>query len=257
MTINANQTVKELAVTLPGATRVFEQLGIDYCCGGGRTLLDACQSADLSFEEVTRSLVAAKSAEQTDRPWPNWQRESLAALTVHIVVQHHAFTKQELERLEKLFEKVCSRHGERHPELFEAQQLFRRLKLDLVPHMLKEEQVLFPYLTRLEVAVREDRAIPPPFFGTVRNPVRMMSTEHDLAGELLSGLRRVTGDFTPPADGCISYQTLYQALSAFEADLHRHIHLENNILFPRAIEMEDRAAPEFQQAGSEYHCHGH
>lgn len=255
MTINATNTVRELAVTLPGATRVFEQLGIDYCCGGGRTLRDACQTANLSFTTVALSLEQARQAAPAGEQL--WQNESLTALAAYIVDEHHFFTKQELARLERLFDKVCTRHGANHPELFTAQELFQQLQRELLPHMLKEEQVLFPYIARLEEAVNEQRSIPQPFFGTVQNPVRKMITEHDAAGEMLAALRRVTGNHTPPADGCISFQTLYQALAALEADLHQHIHLENNILFPRAVELEKTAAPELQRAGSEYACAGH
>src|SRR5262249_60747611 len=120
-------------------------------------------------------------------------------------------------------------------ELFEAQKTFYQLKQDLIPHMLKEEQVLFPYISRMEEAAREGRAFPPSFFGTVRNPVRMMMTEHDTAGDLLRQLRGVTKGDTTPADRCVSYQTLCQALAAVESGLHHHIHLENNILFPPGV----------------------
>jgi regulator of cell morphogenesis and NO signaling len=245
MNVNATTTIRELA-TAPGATRVFEKFGIDYCCGGHRTLFDACRTASLSVEQVVLSLAQAANA-QTGAPARNWQNEPLAALAAYIIDQHHSFTRQELERLERLFEKVCARHGANHPELGDAQRVFRQLEQDLTPHMLKEEQVLFPYITRMEEAVSEQCGIPQPFFGTVRNPVRMMMAEHDTAGELLDELRRLTGSYAPPPDACVSYQTLYQSLAAFEADLHEHIHLENNILFPRAVEMESGGAPERAQ----------
>jgi regulator of cell morphogenesis and NO signaling len=143
--------------------------------------------------------------------------------------------------LGNLLDKVCSRHGKNHPELVDLRDVFQRLKQDLNPHMLKEEQVLFPFVARMEEAVSEQRAVPLPFFGTVQNPVRMMSNEHDTAGGLLAEMRRITGGYVTPPDACISFQTLYQALQEFETDLHQHIHLENNILFPRAIEMETAA----------------
>jgi regulator of cell morphogenesis and NO signaling len=259
MNINETTTVRELAAGIPGATRVFESFGIDYCCGGHRTLADACQVASLLVEDLTRSLEEAGRASQSgvDR---DWRQESLTALTEYIIDTHHAFTRQEIDRLEKLLDKVCSRHGENHPELFEAQKTFYQLKEDLIPHMLKEEQVLFPYIARMEEAAGDGRVVPPPFFGTVRNPVRMMMTEHDTAGDLLKLLRGVTNGYTPPPDGCVSFQTLYQALAAFEADLHRHIHLENNILFPRAVEMEETFAPDrYKSAGefNEHRCFGH
>lgn len=258
MTITTTNTVREVALALPGATRVFERLGIDYCCGGQRTLFDACQTAQVSFAEVTQSLAQAGQTTQADPSSRDWQGESLTTLAAYIIDAHHAFTKQELERIETLLDKVCTRHGEAHPELHEVQRLFRHLKLDLIPHMLKEEQVLFPYVARMEEAVSDGRAIPPPFFGTVQNPVRMMMTEHDTAGELLRELRRTTNGYTTPPDGCISFQTLYQALAAFEADLHQHIHLENNLLFPRAVEMEATAAPAMQTTPfNEHRCFGH
>jgi regulator of cell morphogenesis and NO signaling len=254
MNISATVTVRDLAAGVPGATRVFENFDIDYCCGGHRTLADACQEAGLPVEDLTRSLEEAGRAPQPGSG-RDWRQESLTALTEYIIDTHHFFTRQELDRLENLFDRVCSRHGENHPELFEAQKTFYQLKQDLIPHMLKEEQVLFPYITRMEEAAREGRAIPPPFFGTVRNPVRMMMTEHDTAGDLLRQLRGVTKGYTTPPDGCVSYQTLCQTLAAFEADLHQHIHLENNVLFPRAVETEETSAPGFYKSAGEFNEH--
>jgi regulator of cell morphogenesis and NO signaling len=257
MTIKTTDTVRELAVGLPGATRIFERFGIDYCCGGGRTLLDACLTADLPIEDVVNSL--EEETARIDNQSHNWREETLTALAAYIIDQHHFFTKEELKRLEKLIEKVSAKHGEHHPELFEVQNLLQHLNQELITHMLKEEQVLFPYIARMEEAIDERRAVPPPFFGTVRNPVRMMTMEHDTAGDLLKQLRSVTAQFTPPPDACVSYQTLYQALAALEADLHEHIHLENNILFPRAIEMEETSSPELSSSAvhmGEHRCFG-
>jgi regulator of cell morphogenesis and NO signaling len=251
MNINDTTTIRDLAAGVPGATRVFESFGIDYCCGGNRTLADACEEASLQVEDLTRSLEEARRAPQSGYG-RDWRQESLTALAEYIIDTHHFFTRQQLDRLENLFNRVCSRHGENHPELFEAQKTFYQLKQDLIPHMLKEEQVLFPYITRMEEAAREGRAFPPSFFGTVRNPVRMMMTEHDTAGDLLQKLRGITKGYTTPPDGCISFQTLYQALTAFEADLHQHIHLENNILFPHAVGMEENSAPDISIPAGEF-----
>jgi len=256
MSLTTQTTVRELAVTVPGATRVFEQLGIDYCCGGNRTLADACQKSGAALEETVRRLEAARQAFSQSDKSAKWQSESLAALAAHIVDTHHQFTRQELARLEKLLEKVCSRHGETHTELEELRNTFQHLKQDLIPHMLKEEQVLFPYVAQMEEALSEQRARPEPFFVTVRNPVRMMMSEHDTAGDLLGEMRRITNGYLAPPDACISYQTLYQALQEFEADLHQHIHLQNNILFPRAVEMESAAEPNAENAFGEHHCFG-
>lgn len=257
MTVSITNTVRDLAVGIPGATRIFEQMGIDYCCGGGRTLADACNRFSIPIDQVVTELESASRLTDLDCQSRDWRLESLTALSAHIVETHHVYTKQELIRLETLLDKVCSRHGANHSELPLLREVFLHLKQDLIPHMLREEQVLFPYIARMEEAVTNQREIPPPFFGTVQNPVRMMATEHDTAGDMLRELRQISGNYTPPADACISYQTLYQALAEFEADLHQHIHLENNVLFPRAVEMETQGNPGWQTMVGNHVCAGH
>jgi regulator of cell morphogenesis and NO signaling len=235
--VDAAKTVRELAVELPHATRVFEKLGIDYCCGGGRSLKEACSVAQVAVDEVLASLDApALSNDSVD-----WNSAPLTELVEHILSRHHTFVKTEIPRLEALLAKVHSVHGERHPELREIQQAFRGLGQELLMHCMKEEQILFPYIIAMESSHRQGRAAAPPMFGTVRNPIHMMMMEHDSAGDALRSIRDATSGFTAPADACISFQTLYRALAEFEADLHQHIHLENNILFPRAVEMENGA----------------
>ena len=231
------KTVRDLAVEIPGATRVFEKLGIDYCCGGMRSLTDACAAAGIPRDEVMTSLqtVIASSEKSTE---PDFQKATLEMLIEHIVSKHHKFTRQEIERLKALLEKVCSVHGANHPELFKIQSLFLDLAAELETHLAKEEQVLFPYVVRIEAAATQNAPLFQPPFGTVANPVRMMMLEHDRAGEILKEIRSLSSNYTSPSDGCISYQTLYAALNELEKDLHQHIHLENNILFPRAVEME-------------------
>jgi regulator of cell morphogenesis and NO signaling len=240
MNIHSTNTVGELAVAIPGATRVFEALGIDYCCGGNRTLDEVCRISNLTVENVLHSLTQTEQAIPANQQTQDWQKTSLTALFNYIVDYHHAFTRKELERLEALINKVCSVHGQNHPELLQLQTLFQAINKDLLPHMLKEEQVLFPYIEKLEKASLNNGSIPVPFFHTLQNPVRMMMFEHDAAGEILAEMRLLTNNYTVPPEGCISYKTLYQALQDFEYDLHQHIHLENNLLFPRAIELEDR-----------------
>ena len=233
----STRTVREYALEIPAATRIFEKLGIDYCCGGGTSLADACAKAGVTLDEVLDSLKKTEPSEETFAG-EEWQTASPAELIAHIVEKHHTFTRDELARLEALFAKVCGVHGQNHPELFHMQNQFQELRRDLEPHMLKEERVLFPYIIQMEETIEEKQPLPVPPFGTVRNPVRMMMAEHDAAGEILRTMREASSDYTTPPDGCISYQTLYSALIALEADLHQHIHLENNILFPRAVEME-------------------
>jgi regulator of cell morphogenesis and NO signaling len=213
-------------------------LGIDYCCGGGRPIAQACQDAGVTVEEVARSLEQAQANEGAVAGAKDWRSESLAVLISHIVDKHHAFTRDELERIQPLLAKVCSVYCENRPELVEIQALFAALKGDLLLHMKKEEHILFPYITEMEAAISSGQAAPTPMFGTVRNPVRMMMVEHDAAGYLLRQIRRLSDDFNAPADACISYKTLYAALKGLEEDLHQHVHLENNILFPAAEKME-------------------
>lgn len=234
--IDSQTTVREVALQMPESTRLFEQLKIDYCCGGNRPLGQACASAGIDVDSVMKTL--GEMGQSTSANSSNFQNTSLPELIEHILNTHHVFTKSEMDRLEALTAKVIGAHGENHPELLQFGELFKRLCDDLKPHMFKEEQVLFPYITAMTQA--SDRKRPCPFapFGTVNNPIRMMLREHDTAGEILRELRALTSDYKVPSDACISYQTLYQAMENFEKDLHQHIHLENNILFPKALELE-------------------
>jgi len=238
--INSSMTVREVEIELPQSTRLFEKLKIDYCCGGNRPLTQACASAGLEINDLISMLEAATESDTSANGALDFQNLSLKELIAHILDTHHVFTKQEMTRLESLSQKVLAAHGENHPELHRVGTLFDTLCADLEPHMFKEEQVLFPYILALANAGLKNSAAPFAPFGTVNNPVRMMMTEHDAVGEILRELRTTTSDYRTPADGCISYRTLYEALEAFEKDLHQHIHLENNILFPRAIELEAR-----------------
>ena len=238
--INSAMTVREVVVQLPEATRLFETLKIDYCCGGNRPLTKACESAGVEVDNIM-SMLAGLSDAGTNDQTVDFQTFSPTKLIAHIVETHHVFTKTELDRLYALTEKVCSAHGQNHPELLRVKSLFEVLCEDLKPHMFKEEMVLFPYIIRLEEAATGKQIPARPPFGTVQNPVRMMMSEHDTAGTLPRDLREATSGYAVPADACTSYRTLYQALEAFEQNLHRHIHLENNILFPRVVEMESAA----------------
>jgi len=241
MDITTTKTVRELAFEIPEATRVFEKFGIDYCCGGGKVFSEACAAAGFSTDEVVQSLEnAQRQTKSLTDETIDWRTQPLSELTSYIVAKHHKFTRDGLDRLIPLVSKVCSVHGDNHSELARVQGLFQDLYRDLIPHMHKEEMVLFPFIEQMDQAVSEGRPAPVPFFGTVQNPIRMMMMEHDRAGEILRELRQVSNGFNVPYDGCISYETLYKALVDLEQDLHEHIHLESNILFPRAAEMENR-----------------
>jgi regulator of cell morphogenesis and NO signaling len=235
MSVTTERTVRELALEYPALTRVFEKLGIDYCCGGGKSLEEACHAAHVDPDQVMRSLDASNGAERNER---DWQGEPLADLIAHIKATHHKYTREEIARLGPLFDKVCSAHGKNHAELDAMRDTFCGLAEELATHLMKEEMMLFPYIVRMEEAAIEKSPVAPSPFGSVQNPVSMMMHEHDAAGNALRSLRQASNGYAAPPDACISFQTLYGALAKFEADLHQHIHLENNILFPRAIEME-------------------
>jgi regulator of cell morphogenesis and NO signaling len=221
----------------PGAVRVFERFGIDYCCGGRKPLQQACAELQLSTEQVLEKLQEANGLAAPE-DLTVWQKAPLSKLIQYIVRKHHTFVRQELPRLRTLAAKVRSRHGAGHPELLEIETLFGELANELSTHMLKEEQVLFPFIARMEHVATAGLQPERPFFGTVQNPIRTMIQEHENAGELLASIRRLSADFQPPAGACPSYIGLYHGLAEFERDLHMHVHLENNILFPRAQELE-------------------
>jgi regulator of cell morphogenesis and NO signaling len=223
----------ELVTQRAGRARVFERLGLDYCCGGQLPLAEACRQKGLSLPNVLRALAEADA--QATGIEVDWSRASATELVDHIVATHHAYLETELPRLTDLFEKVVRVHGERHAELHRCQDVFRALGAELDSHLMKEERVLFPLIRAME----ESRSVEDVHCGTVRNPIRVMEAEHDGAGAALATLRQATGGYTPPADACASYRALLDGLARLEADLHEHIHKENNILFPRAIRLED------------------
>jgi regulator of cell morphogenesis and NO signaling len=238
MGMEPQKTVAEIALERPQAAAVFEKLGIDYCCGGRKPLAAACEEAGIDVKQVEDLLEKASGADQSSEA-ENWNERSLGGLIKHIVEKHHAYCREEALRLQPLLAKVVSKHGEHHPELAQVEELFTSLRNELSMHLMKEEQMLFPYIIALEESVTHKSAPPRAPFGTVQNPVHMMVMEHDDAGHVTKEIRNLTGNFAPPQDACTSFKALYQGLEAFEADLHQHIHLENNLLFPRAIALED------------------
>lgn len=238
-TLDSSKTVRELAVEIPSATRVFQKHGIDFCCGGHKSLAQACDSAHLPAQTVIDDLLAAEADRfARSENYKDWSREPLADLIDQIVNKHHAYVRSESPRLNALAAKVAGKHGPNHPELASVQVAVESLMEELRLHMMKEEQVLFPYIHRMEEAVISGEPVPPPPFGQVERPVAMMMQEHENAGELLRQMRELTGNFEAPEDACMSFRMLYQGIVDFETDLHQHIHLENNILFPRALQME-------------------
>jgi len=214
MTIATTKTVGEIAAEVPGSTREFEKLGIDYCCGGSQTLGEACAQAKIPVDEALDRLKQGAAAAAKTGSTEDWKSKPVADLIAHINATHHV------------------------SELLQVQEQFAALSEELSLHLMKEEQILFPYVIRMEESVLAGEPAPPAMFGTVMNPIGMMMQEHDGAGDALRSLRVITHDYKLPDDACASYRALYEALQGFEADLHQHIHKENNILFPRVAAME-------------------
>lgn len=222
MTITTDLTLGALVTENPGRSRVLEKLGLDYCCGGQVSLRDACEAAGLDEAEVLAALNDAPTV-----PTVDWDSLSLSEFGNRIVDTHHAYLWQELPRLSALVEKVATVHGANHPELAELRTTYEQLRAELEPHLLKEERVLFPAIAAVEAGM--EPMVPP------HQPIQVLLTEHDDAGELLAKLREVSDGYTAPADGCNSYRAMMSGLAELEHDTHVHIHLENNELFPRAL----------------------
>ena len=240
MAIDTNKTIREFVLELPSSIQVFEKLGIDYCCGGQKPLGEAC-AAGVKLENVVAALDALQGQQQSRAESgqdlaKDWTRESLEDLIAHITGKHHVYVKQQIPAIQSLLRKVTAKHGANHPELAVVDNTFAALADELTLHLMKEEQVLFPYIARAEESSMQHEPAPPSCFGSVENPIRMMLSEHDSAGNALREMRKATSGYTVPEDGCTSFRALYALLQEFEADLHQHIHLENNILFPRALQ---------------------
>ncbi len=219
--LTEERTVGQIAAEMPGSVRIFEKYGIDYCCGGRISLAAACAGRSIAptrlIEELDAALAPAPDAS------PDWQTASLAALIDHILTRHHAWLKTEMPRLSRLLQKVTAAHGAAHGDsLVPLGQTFEALRQELDAHLMKEEMILFPMI---RAGVR-----------SVGNPINVMEHEHDSAGRALETMRAVTANYTLPAEACNSYRALFAGLQELEADLHQHIHLENNILFPRAAQ---------------------
>ena len=217
----------------PTLARQLERLDLDYCCGGERSLADACRANELDPRAVVMELVAHVGDDDAPAPWSSMQ---VGELVEHLVSTHHRYLWDELPRLQALVDKVLGVHGDRHPELVDIARCFSLIRADIEPHLTKEEQVLFPAIQQLA-----DASADATFgFGSIGNPISMMLREHDDLGGLLRELRSLTDDYTPPADGCGSYTALFSGLEQVEADTHLHIHKENNMLFPQVIELEQQ-----------------
>lgn len=232
------RTVGEIVAEDYRTAGVFKKYGLDFCCGGGRPVAEACERKGIDLDTLLNELsVVTQEKSQND----NYQEWSPDFLADYIVNTHHRFVRDKLPEIEIYARKVAKVHGSRHKELNVILNEFLMLKDELLNHLEKEEKMLFPYIKELVKWEKSgEKMDQKPHFGTVENPVRMMEVEHDEAGESMAKIQKLSNNFTPPEDACASYRVLFQNLEGFQDDLHKHVHLENNILFPKALELEKR-----------------
>ena len=231
-----DETLGQIAAKDLRKARVFKKYGIDFCCGGKKTVKEACAEKGLDVTAIEQELQQADTM-PSSRPLPysDW---SLDFLADYIVNTHHSYVKKNLPDIKAYAEKVMQVHDSMHPELGRINQLVKEMDAELTAHLVKEERVLFPYIKALVSAKNSEGSLHAAAFGTVQNPINMMEMEHELVGKNLDEIRKLTSNYLLPDDACASYGLLYRMLDEFEEDLHLHIHLENNILFPKALEME-------------------
>ena len=228
MTITDTTTVGEIAGALPASVRVFQRHGIDFCCGGKKPLTVVCREHGLSFTEIASAIeVAADAGTREER---DWSQEPLGALIRHIVTAHHQPLREELPRLVAMARKVAQVHGVAAPRLARVASIVEELAAGLVAHMKREEVVLFPIIDALAIGTLRRMT-------SLQAPIAVMEYEHDDAGALLAELRALTDGYQPPSWGCATLRALYHGLAELESGMQVHVHLENNVLFPRALDL--------------------
>lgn len=224
-------TVGELVRERPARSRIFEELRIDYCCGGKIPLAEACAKHGLDVQQVRQRI---EDLDASDARFVDADSMTLSELADHIVFTHHAYLREELPRLDFMTRKVAGVHGEAEPRLHEIRQVFEAFQEELRDHMMKEESILFPIIRELETG----RADAGAHCGSIANPIAQMEREHDSAGDALERFRALSDGYSPPDWACNTFRALYDALATLEADMHQHVHKENNVLFPKAVELE-------------------
>lgn len=232
-----HSTLKSIVTEDFRAAAVFEKYSLDFCCGGGITIDEACSKKNIDPRPVYEELGNLDANPKGDTPhFSAWPADELITYIVNV---HHRYVREAIPPLLAHTQKVAAVHGERHPEVVAIAQHFETVAKDMMAHMMKEEHVLFPYIAQLVKVKRGGEVLGNPPFGTVQNPIRMMEAEHQAAGDELAEVRMLTNNYVPPEDACMTYRVSFKELQQFEEDLHRHVHLENNILFPKAMEIEE------------------
>lgn len=237
-----DKTISQIVADDYRTAQVFKNHNIDFCCKGNRSVSAACEEKKVDFEKLIEELdLVRQDKPSSTTDFKGW---SLDLLADYIEKTHHRYVEEKLPILKQYLHKLCHVHGDRHPELFEINEEFTASAGELAAHMKKEEFILFPYIRKMVKAKDSSAALDTPNFGTVQNPVHMMMEEHATEGDRFDRISKLSDNYTPPADACNTYRVTYALLNEFEDDLHLHIHLENNILFPKAIEMEKELPPQ-------------
>jgi len=231
-----NQTIAQIVTDDYRTATIFKKFGLDFCCGGKKQLAQTCKEKGIDKEALLKELKAATEGFDGKDDAGNLELDNLAD---YIVQKHHSYVKKRIPEIEPFLAKVVNVHGDAHLELVHVQRIFLALKEELYSHMMKEENVLFPYIREMVRAKREKFPLSPPSFATIKNPINMMEQEHEIVGNGLKEIRKITNNLTPPENACNTYRVIFFMLDEFENDLLRHIHLENNVLFPKAISLEE------------------
>lgn len=235
------ETLGQIAAKDLRKAQIFKKYGLDFCCGGKKTVKEACNEKGLDVTKIEQELQQAeKVPDSRPLPYNDW---SLDFLADYIVNTHHSYVRKNLPDIKAYAEKVMRVHGNRHPELLRIHQLVEEVNAELTTHLVKEERILFPYIKGLVATKANAQSIPASPFGTIQNPINMMEMEHEMVGKNLAEIRELSNNYLLPENACASYSLLYRMLDEFENDLHLHIHLENNILFPKALEIEKELNP--------------
>ena len=229
------KTLAEIVTDNIRSAIVFEEFGLDFCCKGDRPLSDACVDKNIDVQKVVSELTKLPANQNETQNINDWQ---LDFLVDYIVNNHHQYVRRMIPVISLHADKVASVHGNNYPQTLQTADLFLAVREELEGHMMKEERILFPQIKQMVLNQKENSQFFPPPFGTIQNPIRMMELEHTNAGEALSKIKELSNTYTPPEDACNTFKALYSELKEFEEDLHKHIHLENNILFPKSIELE-------------------
>jgi regulator of cell morphogenesis and NO signaling len=237
MLVQKNQKIGEIVSQNFQTAKVFESFGVDFCCGGKKTISDACSEKSIDPYILINELEKIEELNATGSHYGNWEVDFLID---YIVNNHHWYVVNSVSTIEHHFQQVITAHGEKYPALAKIESIFAELKNELLNHLVKEEKMLFPYIKKLQVAYKNGLELPFPPFGSVGSPIRITESEHEHAGRFMEEISRLANSYEPPKDACGRFKLLYAELKDFENDLHMHVHLENNILFPKAVKLEEK-----------------